>query len=354
MTPFYFLPVLVGFSAARQLKANEYVVAAVGGFLINPNLIGLLSGDLHTIVKGGLTYQAYSPHVVTKILGVTFNSSYFGIPVAFPSPTAYPSYGYTIFPIICAAALAAPIGKWLHKHLPLALRPIFEPMINFFIVASAVVIVVGPVMNLLSGVLSTLINRAINLNLGIAGIIIGGLYQTLVIFGLHWLVIPIISQQLAQHGQSPINMIVSFTMLAQGVGALAIFFKTKKEDLKGLALPASISAFLGVTEPAMYGINLKYIRVFIMSSIGAAAGAAVAGFMGLQMYGFSGSLVGFPMFIRNPITHYAHPNNFMIFWIATAVTIVVAFILVWMFGYKDSDTMGAGVEAKNAFKDAVK
>ncbi len=153
-------------------------------------------------------------------------------------------------------------------------------------------------------------------------------------------------------------------MLAQGVGALAVFFKSRKADMKGLALPAAISAFCGVTEPAMYGINLKYMRVFIMSSIGAAAGAGVAGFLNLHMYGFSGSLIGFPNFIKNfmsgqktpsgqIIQAIDNPNNFMIFWIASAVTIVVAFVLVWMFGYKDTDTMGDGVKKKNAFKDAV-
>ncbi|MDR0300217.1 MAG: PTS transporter subunit EIIC [Streptococcaceae bacterium] len=365
MAPFYFLPVLVGFSAARQLKANEYVVAAVGGFLLDPNLRGAINTVTTFTGLGGkygakgVVYTNFTPNHVADVLGVHFTSTYFGIPVAFPDPTGYPSYAYTIFPIICAAALAAPIGKWLHKHLHVALRPIFEPMITFFVVASAVVVLVGPVMNLLSGALSNVITGIIGngsnlIQLGIAGIIIGGLYQTLVIFGLHWLVIPILTVQLATTGQSNINMIVSFTMLAQGAGALAVFFKTRKADMKGLALPATISAFLGVTEPAIYGINLKYVKVFVMSSIGAAVGAGVAGFMGLEMYGFSGSLIGFPSFVQNPITHTSHPNNLTIFWIATLVTIVISFTLVYMFGYKDSDVMGAGVEKKNAFKDAVK
>ncbi|HEY0222278.1 PTS transporter subunit EIIC [Lactovum miscens] len=347
MSPFYFLPVLVGFSAAKQLKANEYVVAAVGGLMINPGLTGLVAANA----------AGHTP-VVAKILGVTFNTSYFGIPVDLPS------YAYTIFPIIVAAAIAAPIGKWLHNHLPLALRPIFEPMITFFVVSSLVLLFVGPVVSVISSGLSSVITGLINLNLGIAGIIVGGFYQVLVIFGLHWLVVPILTNQINLTGQSNINMIVSFTMLAQGVGALAVFFKSRKADMKGLALPAAISAFCGVTEPAMYGINLKYMRVFIMSSIGAAAGAGVAGFLNLHMYGFSGSLIGFPNFIKNfmsgqktpsgqIIQAIDNPNNFMIFWIASAVTIVVAFVLVWMFGYKDTDTMGDGVKKKNAFKDAV-
>ncbi|AYG01839.1 PTS transporter subunit EIIC [Lactococcus allomyrinae] len=346
MAPFYFLPVLVGFSAARQLAPKDgslqFVGAAVGGFMIAPGLNPLTQAT----ISG--TSVVPAPNAVAHLLGVTFNTSYFGIPVALPS------YAYTIFPIIAAVAIAKPLNAWLKKVLPLALRPIFQPMITFFITSSIVLLIVGPVISTLSSLLSNVISFFLGLNLGIAGLVIGGFYQCLVIFGLHWLIVPIISQQIAATGESSLNMIVSFTMLAQGAGALAVFLKTRKSDMKGLALPAAISAFCGVTEPAMYGINLKYMRVFIMSSIGAAAGGLVAGLMNLRMFGFSGSLIGFPNFISNPKTHEAPAGNLATFWIASIVCIVVAMVLVWFFGYKDTDEMGTGVEKKNAFKDAVK
>lgn len=129
--------------------------------------------------------------------------------------------------------------------MPLALRSIFVPMITFFVVASLVLLLVGPVISIVSSALASVITGLINLNLTIAGAIIGGLYQVLVIFGLHWLVIPILTQQIVTTGESNINMIVSFTMLAQGAGALAVFLKTRQQSLKGLALPAAISAFVG-------------------------------------------------------------------------------------------------------------
>lgn len=222
-------------------------------------------------------------------------------------------------------------------------------------------------MNLVGGILGDAVTGLIGnednlIQLGIAALIIGGLYQCLVIFGLHWLIIPILTLQLASTGQSNINMLVSFTMLAQGASALAVFVKTRKTDMKGLALPAALSALMGVTEPAFFGINLKYIKVFIMSSIV----AAVGGFMGLQMYGFYGSLIGFPSFISNPNVGkvingvkvephvFLGMSNLTIFWISTVICFVVTFALVFMFGYNDNDVMGAGVEKKNAFKDAVK
>ncbi|MFC4652244.1 PTS transporter subunit EIIC [Lactococcus nasutitermitis] len=357
MTPFYFLPVLVGFSAAKQLAPKDsslqFIAAAVGGFMINPGITNLVNAHVGTNAAGkNIVVEAAAP--IAHLFGVTFNTSYFGIPVDLPS------YAYTIFPIIVGVAIAKPINAWLKKVLPLALRPIFQPMITFFVTASIVLLLVGPVISTLSSGLSFLIDHALSFNLGIAGIIVGGLYQCLVIFGLHWLVVPLISQQIAATGESSLNMIASFTMLAQGAGALAVFFKSRKSDLKGLSLPAAISAFCGVTEPAMYGINLKYSRVFIMSSIGAAVGAGIGGFFNLHMYGFSGSLIGFPNFsathVYNPTLHKmveGNPNNFLIFWIATIACVVVSMVLVWMFGYKDTDVMGAGVEKKNAFKDAV-
>lgn len=337
MAPFYFLPVLVGFSAAKQLKSDPYVVAAIGGLMIHPAIQNLTTAH---IVNGKIV----TPALVGHLFNVPLNETYLGLPINIPS------YAYTIFPIIFAAWLARPIGNWLKEHLPLALRPIFQPMITLFVVGSIVLIAVGPVISVISSGIAAVITALLNLNLGIASFIIGGLYQVLVIFGLHWMVIPILTQQIAQTGQSNINMIVSFTMLAQGTGALAVFFKTRKTALKGLAGSGALSAFAGVTEPAMYGINLKYGRVFIMSSIGAAVGAGVAGFMHLHMYGFAGSLIGFPNFASPK----DNPNNFMIFWIATIVTMVVAFVGVYFFGYKDTDVATDGVEKKNVFKDAVK
>lgn len=118
-------------------------------------------------------------------------------------------------------------------------------MITFFITASIVLLLVGPVISTISSGLSFVIDHILSLNLGIASIIVGGLYQCLVIFGLHWLVVPLISQELAATGASSLNMIVSFTMLAQGVGALTVFFKSKKQTSKDFLLQQQFQPFVG-------------------------------------------------------------------------------------------------------------
>lgn len=342
MAPFYFLPILVGFSAAQQLKSDPFVVAAIGAFLVKPEFIGLTNPH---VVDGKLAEPAKA---VGSLFGVSLNATFFGLPINIPS------YAYSIFPIIFAAWLARPVGNWLKKHLPLVLRSIFQPLLTLLVVGAVVLVFVGPAITLLSQGISTIINWLLHLNYPLSGLIIGGLYQALVIFGLHWMVVPLIANEIAQTGHSTLNAIVNFTMIAQGAGALAVWAKTKIPSLKGLAGAGFLSAMAGITEPAMYGINLKYGRVFWMANIGGAVGGLIAGLFNLNMYGFTGSLIGFPSFAV-PKGQAGSANNMLIFWVAAIATIAVAFLMVYFFGFKDTDTQQIKtVEKKNAFKDAVK
>ncbi|CCF27742.1 PTS system, beta-glucoside-specific, II BC component [Leuconostoc citreum LBAE E16] len=285
---------------------------------------------------------------VGSLFGVSLNATFFGLPINIPS------YAYSIFPIIFAAWLARPVGNWLKKHLPLVLRSIFQPLLTLLLVGAVVLVFVGPAITLLSQGISTIINWLLHLNYPLSGLIIGGLYQALVIFGLHWMVVPLIANEIAQTGHSTLNAIVNFTMIAQGAGALAVWAKTKIPSLKGLAGAGFLSAMAGITEPAMYGINLKYGRVFWMANIGGAVGGLIAGLFNLNMYGFTGSLIGFPSFAV-PKGQAGSANNMLIFWVAAIATIAVAFLMVYFFGFKDTDTQQIKtVEKKNAFKDAVK
>ncbi|CCF24610.1 PTS system, trehalose-specific IIBC component [Leuconostoc citreum LBAE C10] len=342
MAPFYFLPILVGFSAAQQLKSDPFVVAAIGAFLVKPEFIGITNPH---VVDGKLAEPAKA---VGSLFGVSLNATFFGLPINIPS------YAYSIFPIIFAAWLARPVGNWLKKHLPLVLRSIFQPLLTLLVVGAVVLVFVGPAITLLSQGISTIINWLLHLNYPLSGLIIGGLYQALVIFGLHWMVVPLIANEIAQTGHSTLNAIVNFTMIAQGAGALAVWAKTKIPSLKGLAGAGFLSAMAGITEPAMYGINLKYGRVFWMANIGGAVGGLIAGLFNLNMYGFTGSLIGFPSFAV-PKGQAGSANNMLIFWVAAIATIAVAFLMVYFFGFKDTDTQQIKtVEKKNAFKEAVK
>lgn len=318
---FYFLPVLVGFTAAQKLGSDPVIVAIIGAFLIYPSLV--------QVVAGGKSFGT--------VLGMTINSNFFGIPIHIPQ------YTYSIFPMIFAAWMASKVEPWIKKWMPVMLRMIFSPLVEIFLVGMTVLIIVGPIITLISTGISAALQALLNLNLALSGMIIGGLYQVLVIFGLHWAVIPIISAQLSvPGGHSVLNGIVSVTMIAQGAGALAVWVKTRNNKaLSGLSLSAAISAFVGITEPAMYGINLKYGRVFLFSSIGAAIGGLLNGLLGVDMYGFTGSWIGFPSFASN-----ANPSNLLNFFIVSTVTTVAAFVLVYLFGYKESDSLKAKTAPK--------
>ena len=326
---FYFLPILVGFSAAKQLRSDPIVVAAIAGVLVHPTIAALWAAP----TKGMSTF-----------LGIPMNATFFGLPIHIPQ------YTYSIFPIIFAAWLARPVGNWLKKVLPLSLRSIFQPLFTVFIVTTAVLVVMGPVISLISSAFASVINLLVTSNEAIAGLIIGGLYQVLVIFGLHWMVVPIVSNDIAMTGHSVLNALINFTMIAQGTGALAVWAKTKRADIKGLSLAGALSGYAGVTEPAMYGINLKYGHVFWMANIGGAVGGLIAGLFKIDMFGFTGSLIGFPSFFSK-----TNPNNIWAFVIASVATIVVSFICVYFWGFSDADLDKVKkAQKKNVFKDATK
>ena len=315
---FYFLPIIVGFTAARRLGSNPIVVAIIGGVLCYPSVVTMATTD----------DEGY--HIVAQVGRTVFNADFFGIPVALPEGNAY---AYSIFPIIVAAWLATKVEPRLKKALPAVIRPIFGPLIEIFVVSALILLVFGPIVMFISGGIAAAINAVLGFNYTLAGLLIGGFYQCLVIFGLHWAVIPIISSQLATDGSSHLNAIVSATMIAQGGGALAVWLKIKNARIRSMAAPAAISAFCGVTEPAMYGLNLKYGRIFITASIGGAAGGLLTGLFNVNMYGFTGAFAGFPSFV-NPD---GMDSSFTGFWIASMVTLVVSFACTYFFGFKQSD-----------------
>ncbi|MEL4503667.1 glucose PTS transporter subunit IIA [Luteococcus sp. H138] len=311
---FYFLPIFVGFTAAKRLGSDPIVVAIIGGVLTHPVL----------------TTEA-AKEGTRKIAGMSLNADFFGLPYHLAS------YSYSIFPIIVAAWLASKVEPWLKKIIPVTVRMIFVPFFEVFIVSAAILLILGPIVTFLSAGLAAGIQGVYDLNPTIAGGLIGALYQSLVIFGLHWAVIPLVASDIAQTGNSNLNALISATMVAQGGAVLAIFAKTKVAKIKELAGSATLAAFAGITEPAMYGLNLKYGRAFITASIGGAVGGLLTGLLKVNMWGFTGSLIGFTSFI-NPKDGI--DSSFWGFLIASGAALVTSFVLTYMFGFSDADLEG--------------
>ncbi|MGO1948631.1 MAG: glucose PTS transporter subunit IIA [Mycobacteriaceae bacterium] len=308
---FFFLPIFVGFTAARRLGADPIIVSIIGGVLCYPSLVEMSESEGDR-----------------ELLGMSLNSDFFGIPVHVAE------YSYSIFPIIVAAWLASVIEPWLKRVIPNMVRMIFVPLIEVVVVSLAILLILGPVVMFISTGIANAIQGLYDLSPAVSGSIIGAFYQSLVIFGLHWAVIPLVAQDLAASGNSYLNAIISVTMVAQGGAVLAVFIKSRIEKIKGLAGPAAISAFCGITEPAVYGVNLKYGRVFIMASAGGAVGGLLTGMLNVNMWGFTGALIGFTSFV-NPSDGV--DGSFWGYLLASAVGLSVAFVLTWFFGFKDSD-----------------
>ncbi|MBC3186222.1 PTS glucose transporter subunit IIA [Corynebacterium sp. zg-331] len=307
---FFFLPIFVGFTAAKRLGADPIIVAIVGGVLTYPQIVELSGAEGSR-----------------NILGMSLNADFFGLPYHMAS------YSYSIFPIIVAAWLASVIEPWLKKTIPATVRMIFLPLVEVVVVSLAILLLLGPAVTFLSTGIANGIQGLYHLSPSLSGLLIGGFYQTLVIFGLHWAVIPLVAQDIALTGQSPLNAIISATMVAQGGAVLAVFVKSRVLKIKELSGSAAIAAFCGITEPAMYGINLKYGRIFLMASIGGACGGLLTGLLKVNMWGFTGSLIGFTSFI-NP---EGLDVSFWGFWIASGTAAAVAFILTYLFGFRDAD-----------------
>lgn len=316
---FFFLPIMVGFAAAKRLNSDPIIAAVIGGFITYPQMITWGTAGKMMFSLGSWNFQ-------------------------------FLNYSYSIFPMILAAWLAAKCEIWLKKVLPSYLQMIFVPLITILVVSTITLVITGPVIQGAANGIAVFINWLVSASGWIGGLVIGAFYQLLVIFGLHWGVVPLVAQQIASTGQSSLNAIICSTMVAQGAAVLAVAVKSKKADMKELGIAAAISAFCGVTEPALYGINLRYKKVFASGCIGSAFGGLVTGLMHGTMFGFTGGLIGFSSFF-NP----AHPtqlNSFYTFLIASAVSIVVAFIATWVWGYNDNMTMGKKVEKKHRLGSA--
>ncbi|WP_407929203.1 PTS transporter subunit EIIC [Agrilactobacillus fermenti] len=310
---FYFLPVLVGFAAARRLGGDPIIAETIGAFLAYPQIVQWGTNFKTMFTIGGFDFQ-------------------------------FLKYTYSIFPMILAAWLAKKLEVWLKNHLPNYLQMIFVPMIVVLVVSTVTILITGPVIQGIANGIADFITWLVSVSGWAGGLIIGGFYQVLVIFGLHWGVVPLVAQQISANGASPLNAIISTTMVAQGAAVLAVAIKSRKAGLKELGFAATISAFCGVTEPAIYGVNLRYRKVFVSGLIGSAVGGFITGLMHGNMFGFTGSLIGFSSFFdpKNP----TNLNSFYAFLFSSIAALIVSFIITWVWGYNDKMVMGEKVEKK--------
>lgn len=290
---FYFLPAFLAITAAKRFGANQFTALAIAAALLHPSLQALfVSGE-----------------------PVTF----MGIPVTLMS------YASSLLPIIVAVWVQSHLERVLNRVVPSAVRSFTVPLIVVVTMVPLVLLTIGPATITLSNWISSGVNSAFAAAPWLAGAIMGGLWQVFVLFGLHWGFVPIITNDLSTQGFSFLVPPLLAAVLAQAAAAFAVFLRTRNAARRTLAGPAALSgALAGVTEPAIYGVNLPLKRPFYFGIAGGAVGGAIAGMSDTVANAFV-----FPSLIALPA--FTSQGSFVLLLVSIVVAMAIAFSLTWVF-----------------------
>ena len=296
---FNFLPILIAISAAKQFKCNPYLAATIGGIMIHP--------ALQNAWTQGTGYETVS------VMGL------FDMPLL--------GYQGTVLPILIVIFVMSYVEKYTRKFVPKMLDILLTPLITVLVTGFLALVVVGPFANWIGDGISIFLQYALN-NFGIfAGIIFGGLYSAIVISGIHHSFHAIELGLIASTGFNTLLPIWAVANFAQGGAALAVYFKTKNKKMKAISLPAAISCTMGITEAAIFGVNLRYRKPFIGAAIGGAAAGAYVVFTHVKM-----TAVGVTALPAIAITTADTMVNYCI---GLVIAGAVAFIATWIMGIKE-------------------
>lgn len=313
---FYFFPIFLGYNASKKFKTSQFLGMCIGAALVYPNIVGLTQAEpLYTLFQGT---------VIESPVAITF----LGIPVIMMNYTS------SVIPVIVATYFGGKIEKLFKKIIPDVVKAFLVPLFTLVTIVPLTFLVIGPITTWASQLLGAATLGLYNVSPIIAGIAIGGLWQVLVIFGLHWGIIPIGILNLTTLGADPILALSFAASFAQTAVIMAMFLKTKDKKLKVLTIPSIISGFFGVTEPAIYGVTLPRVKMFVISCIGGAVGGAIIGATAVKGYIMGGlGVFGFFNFI-NP--QNGSTSGVISSIIAVAIAMVVSFVLAFIM-YKDEE-----------------
>lgn len=315
-TAYVFLPALIGFSGAKVFGGNPFLGGVIGMIMVHPNLQNAWT------MTGG----------VNEYLDV------FGL-------WKVPLVGYQghVISVIIAVFVMANIEKWLHKRVPAMLDLFVTPLVSVFVTGFLTMTMIGPAFNIVESSIINGIQTLISLPFGIGSLVMGALYAPTVVTGIHHMYTIIDLGQIKEFGCTYWLPLASSANIAQGAAALAVALKTRDQKLKAMALPSSLSAFMGITEPAIFGVNLRFFRPFVCACIGGGCGAMFASItsLGATGTGVTG-IFGILLCLNAPVKYI----------LMFAISAGVAFALSWMFGYKNApQTANGAPETATAFTE---
>ncbi|MED2977826.1 beta-glucoside-specific PTS transporter subunit IIABC [Bacillus swezeyi] len=292
---FYFLPLLLAVTAAKKFGANLFVALTIAGALIYPSILELKNSGADT--------------------------EFFGIPVVLMNYTS------TVIPIILAVFVMSWLEKYCMRIIHDSVKNFITPVICLVVMVPLTLIVFGPLGVYTGNGIAAAILSVFDVSPILAGAIIAALWQILVIFGIHWGIVPVILNNIAVHGKDYIKPATAAAVFAQTGAAFGVMLKTKNKKLKTLAGSAAITGIFGITEPAVYGVTLRLKKPFVCGVISAAAGGAIIG------YSHSVAIAsGAPGLLTIPIFY---GPGFLGFIIGISVSFVLSIVLTYIVGFDD-------------------
>lgn len=242
-----FLPILIAISAAKIFGGNQFLGAVIGMIMIHPDLV-----NAWAVSGGAETSTLWSWFGLWNIQNVGYQGH--------------------VIPVILAVLLMSKLEKWLHKRVPEMIDLFVTPLVSVLVAGFATMTIIGPVFSQVETWVLSGAQWLISIPFGIGAFIMGGVYAPTVVAGVHHMYNAIEMMMLADNGMNIWMPIATAANFSQGAAALAVALKTKNKKTKAMALPASLSAFLGITEPAIFGVNVRFMRPFIAGMIGGACG----------------------------------------------------------------------------------
>ncbi|MCL2388613.1 MAG: PTS transporter subunit EIIC [Defluviitaleaceae bacterium] len=284
---FYFMPMMLAFTAAKKFGANPFTAVVIAGVLLYPSL--------NSVLEAGTTVRFLG----IPLLGVTYNAS--------------------IIPMILSAWLLSYVEKIFDKILPEIVRGFLTPLLSILIVGTVTLFVFGPVGAVIGDVLALGYGFLFDFSPIVAGLVLGAVIQLMVIFGFHWAIILIGMNNIALNGYDTVLALIAAAVFAQAGAAVAVMLKSKDKKFRGVCASAALSALFGVTEPAMFGVNLPRRKPVFAVCVGGGIGGAIAGFSGVQATAFAfPSIVALPVFLG---------DGFLLFLVSCAAGFLAAMVV---------------------------
>ena len=302
---FYYFPIILGYTAAKKFGISEFEGLIIGATMVYPHMLGI----------GGLDI-----------------SNLFGIPVIMPAAGNYAS---SVIPVICAVAFAGWFEKLYKKWIPDTIKMFTVPLITCFVTVCLTFWVIGPIASTASDLLGAGLMGIYNLSPVVMGAVVGGLWQILVMFGLHWAISPIMINNVQTMGFDTVMIGMFGASFAQTGAIIAIYLKTKNKRLKSLCVPAIVSGFAGVTEPAIYGITLPKKKPFAITCVVAAVTGGILAALGAKYFVVPGmGVFGYTAFVDTVTKDFTG----MIWAIVISVAALIAGVVLVYLTYQDEES----------------